>query len=922
MQLPNRLMVIAQELRTAPVVSAQVYVQTGSIFEQEHVGAGLSHFLEHIVSGGTTRTRTEAESNAVLARIGAHTNAATSLDNVWYYINTTAPYTRDAIELLSDWLQNCQIIQEEFDRERGVIQREFEMGQGDSGRIFWKLTQQARYHAHPARHPTIGYLDEFLEVSRDELADFYHRMYVPNNMVFVVVGDIDKEEVASQIAELWKHRDPGELPQIAFPREPVREHLPPQSGRADITRSRLRLAWPGVRAGSEHDCALDLLAVILGQGESSRLVEEGRDQQQKATTISAYNLSFSWGEGFFGIDAEVADFNVPVGTEMPEGGSVGEAIHQARIAEIKDAILTILQQVRDAGVTDEELNKARRQVTARLVYASQTAAQVASRLARDVLGQSDPDYSERYIEAIQQVSAADLSVAAQTVLRDEVLLEVSLLPLSPEGQPTDFDRPPTTDEETDVAEEPFDLDNRKIAAQILTLDSPEGTEAVEVAPLELVTLSNGLRLVLGRSALTPTVAIQFYQLGGLLADEPGREGVANAMATMMMRGTGSRSAREIALTLDRLGAHMSAASGLNTFYARMQCLREDLPEMAELFADVLLHPSFDEREWHRRRPRLIAAISRAEDRWSGELQARFRESYYAEHPWSQLPLGRQSVIEELTHDELVTFHRRHFGAETSVLAVFGDFDRDRLIEHMEALFSCLHPKPELTFDPPATPDVAPLLRVHRTRKPMVAVLMGFGPGMTLEDESYPAMKVLARVISRFPAGWLDRALRGDGEGLVYSVSAWMSAGLQPGYLGLIYNTDPTALPETVKRSLDVIRRAREARVDTDSLERARAAVLTDQFLGKQANEDRATEAALHVLYGMGPDRSEELLEQLRAVSAEDLQRVAMDHLRTPVVTVISQSELDDSLLHAELDRFTTAADEAHDSLTAQGTGAH
>ncbi|TVQ55229.1 MAG: insulinase family protein, partial [Phycisphaerales bacterium] len=904
-QLPNRLMVIAQEVRTAPVVSAHVYVQTGSIFEQEHIGAGLSHFLEHLVSGGTTSHRTEAESNAILARIGAHTNAATSLENVWYYINTTAPYTRDAIELLSDWLQNCQITQEEFDRERDVIQREFEMGQGDSGRIQWKMTQLARYHAHPARHPTIGYLNEFLAVKRDELAEFYRRMYVPNNMVFVVVGDIDKQQVVDQIEDLWKRSRPGELPQITFPVEPVREHVPPQSGHADITRPRLRLAWPGVRIAAEHDYALDLLAVIIGRGESSRLVEEVRDQQQKATSISAYNLSYPWGEGFFGIDAEVADFDLSVSSEKPDGAA-GEAIHQARIAMLKSAILTVLQRVKDAGVTEEELDKAKRQETAGLVYSSQTAEQIASRLARDVLGQSDPDYSERYLEAIQHVSAADVAAAARAVLRDEVLLEVSLLPLPPGGQPTDFDRTPV-DEEMNVAEESVDLDNSEIIAHIRTLDSPAGTEAVEVAPLELITLSNGLRVVLGRSTLTPAVAMQFYQLGGLLADQPGHEGVANAMATMMMRGTSSRSAREIALSLDRLGANMGTGCGLNTSYARMQCLREDLPEVAELFADVLLHPSFDEQEWHRRRPRLIAAISRAEDRWSGELQARFRESYYAEHPWSQMSLGRTSVIEQLTHEDLAAFHSKHFGAETSVLAVFGDFDRDALVEHVETLFSGLQPKPDVAFDPPATPAVTPSLRVHRTNKPLVAVHMGFGPGMTLRDENYPAMQVLARVISRFPAGWLDRALRGEGQGLVYSVGAWASAGMQPGYLGLRYNTDADALPETMVRSFDVIQRAREQRVDTDSLERARAAVLTDEFLGMQSNEDQATEAALHVLYDMGLDRGEKLLEQLRSVTADDVQRVAMQHLRMPVVTVISQSELDESLLHAELDRFMTSA---------------
>jgi len=202
--LPNRLIIAAQRVPAAPVVSVQAWVKTGSIYEQEHVGAGLSHFLEHLVSGGTTENRTEARSNALLGRIGAQTNAATSLDNVWYYINTTSEHTDTAIDLLSDWLQHNLVLESEYTRERDVIRSEFKMGDADPGRIFWKLTQRARYDAHPARHPTIGYLDEFLTISRDEIHDFYKRMYVPNNTVFVVAGDIDPRKVVDQVARRWK----------------------------------------------------------------------------------------------------------------------------------------------------------------------------------------------------------------------------------------------------------------------------------------------------------------------------------------------------------------------------------------------------------------------------------------------------------------------------------------------------------------------------------------------------------------------------------------------------------------------------------------------------------------------------------------------------------------------------------------------
>ena len=289
--LPNRMIVVAQELPTAPVVSTQVWVKTGSIYEQEHVGAGLSHFLEHLLSGGSTSTRPESESNALLGTMGARVNAATSFDTVRYYINTTKPHTSTAISLISDWLKNNLITEEEYARERDVIQREFDMGRGEPSRIMWKLTQRARYGAHPARHPIIGYIDEFMSITRDEIYDFYRRMYVPNNMVFVVVGDIDKQQVLDQIAGIWSQVETGELPALAFPQEPQWQGGREVSGKADIQRPRLRLIWPSVRLGETDQYPLDVLAVILGQGESSALVRSLRDAQALVTTVSAYNYT-------------------------------------------------------------------------------------------------------------------------------------------------------------------------------------------------------------------------------------------------------------------------------------------------------------------------------------------------------------------------------------------------------------------------------------------------------------------------------------------------------------------------------------------------------------------------------------------------------------------------------------------------------
>ncbi len=879
-QLPNRLIIVAQEVRTAPVVSAQVWIKTGSIYEQEHVGAGLSHFLEHLLAGGSTKNRTEQETNAILGRIGAQTNAFTSLDAVAYYINTTAEHTPIAIDLLSDWMINSTIPQEQYERERDVIQREFEFGMGSSGRIFWKLTQMARYEAHPARHPTIGYLDTFLTVTRDEIYDFYKRMYVPNNMLFVVAGDIDKQAVIDQVAKLWKDQKAGDLPDLSFPVEKDLTEPRAIQGRAAIDRPQVRLAWPSVKLTEDGDYALDVLATVLGHGESSRLVRTVRDQQALVNTISAYHSSMHWGEGFFGVDFEVA---VPPGAD--------DAKTEKAINDATAAVLAEIKRIRDDGVTNEELARARRQTTVAAVLSAQTAQGMADRLARDIFATGDPDYLTRYTTALEKITAKDVQAAADRFLRANRQITVTLLPATADEGPTDVARPRDEVDPAAFATEAVDLDNSLLLAQLRESlqDASHQARTVTVEEPRRYVLPNGLRLVVGRNTTVPAVAIQLYQSGGLLADEPGREGVAYAAAAMRMKGAAGRSAAQIARTIEDLGASLTTEAGANSSYAQGVALSEDWTTLLDLVADVTLEPTYPQDEWTGMQRRLLAAIDRQKDSWYGELSMRFRKAYYRNHPWSHTPMGDREVVAKLTTDDLKAFHQRHLAASETVIAVFGDVDPEEVHQRVLKRFGDMPAFAEgerFTAPLPATPQ--PAIISESSNKPLAAVMLGFGPTVERAHPDYPALRVLASVMSSFPAGWLEDQLRGQGPGLVYAVGAVPSTGLVPGHFAILFNTNPATAPEALRRAWLVVDRARNETVSDADLDRAKAAVLTSEFFNRQTNSDRAANAALEILYGLGVDSDARFEQAVQQLDAATLRTIAQTYLRNPITVVLSR----------------------------------
>lgn len=881
-ELPNRLLVIAQELHTAPVVSVQAWVKTGSIYEQEHVGAGLSHLLEHLASGGTTQKRSEQEANRLLGLMGADTNAGTSLDTVSYYINTTSEHTATAVDLLSDWMQHSRIEQDEFEREKEVILREFEMGEGDPGRIFWKLTQQARYMAHPARQPTIGYRDEFLSITLDEVRDFYRRMYAPNNMLFVVVGDIDRRAVVDQVARLWEQSEARELPEPSFPVEPTPSEPRQVTGVAAIQRPRLRLAWPGTRLAAPGDYELDLLAAVLGQGEASRLVRSVRDEAGAVTQIDAYNLSFAWGEGFFAVDAEVA-------TPPPTGDAEADvAAQEAAIERAKGLILAEVASLLEAGVGDEASERAKRQTLARVAMQGQTVQHVAYRLANDLINTGDPDYLVRYGEEVQELSSAEVTAAGRRFLDPSRLITVRLLPVPPGEELAPLTRASLPPEAEELPREAVILDNRRLVEDLRSHgDATRQARTIETDPVETWELPNGLRVVFGRSTLVPAVSIQLYQLGGLLAEAPGRQGAANAAAELRMRGTAKRTATQLAAAIEDLGANVATGCGNNTTFTRADALKEDFEAIAEIVAEVILEPSFPEDEWERLEPRLLAAIDRRTDHWTSELSLLFRGAYFAGTPWSTSALGERDFVAALTASQLRSFYYDRLGAGQSVLAVFGDLDPAQARRVIEKHFSAMPSRAEIPFVKPSWSPPSAGVVLEKSAKPLSAVQVGFGPGPVLGEADLSALRVLAEVLGAFPHGWLAQELRGRGPGLVYAVSAFPFAGLARGYFGVLFNGEPERLPLALERTVGVLDRARREEVHQEELERAKAGVLAAEFLYKQSNGNRAADAALNVLYGMGLDQPERFARQVRELSAGGLRTAAEKYLRNPVAVVLA-----------------------------------
>ncbi|HUT94260.1 MAG TPA: pitrilysin family protein [Thermoguttaceae bacterium] len=831
--LSNGLTVIVQENHVAPVATVRCYVKnTGGAFEGRWLGAGLSHVLEHVVSGGTTTRRSEKEIEKIIDTFGGATNAYTSSHLTAYFIDCPARNALGAVELVADSVERCAFEPSEFERELKVVRRELADGEVDRHRVQWKLLNQTIYTEHPVRHPTIGYLDVLNGTSNETIIDFYRERYVPNNQVFVVVGDVSAQAVLDEAARRWAGTPRARETYVPLPDEP--EQLAPREAVREMDGKTydLVLAWPTVKLSHPDLFALDVASYILSEGDSSRLVRRLKYDRQLVLSVSSASNTPSFVNGWYGVFASAT----------PEHWQ-----------EACDEILREVDRLQGELVSPTELAKAKKQKAAELVFGQQTVQNAAESLGRGFLSTGDPLFDKTYVEGIQKVTAEEVRDVARRYFVAERLNRVIIAP--PGGAPK--------------------ADRREAAGG-------EGE-------IRAMRLENGLRVLVKRHSHLPLVSIQAYVLGASLVDTAETAGRSALVGAMLDKGTAQHSAQQIAEYFDSIGGRFSMSAGRNTIYGSAAVLEADFPEAAALFAECFTRPTFPDDEFEKVKTLALGAIARRADSPQQETFELFYDNLPKGSPYHLIQGGKVETIRPLSAEDLRAYHAEYFVPSNMLVTVFGDVQPDDAIELVKRHFGKLKPAPDfppIRFDRPnAIPES--IVRHKQTGKPTGMVLLGYPGASLLDKEDYAAMVLLDAITSgySYPGGWLHNELRG--EGLVYFVHAFQMTGPAPGYFAILAQTDPEKIDEVVGRFEQNVARAKAGEIPEDEFRTAQEMVIALHAQENTTIGEQAQQAALDELYGLGYDYDRTFDARIGAVTLDDVVRVARKYLNHHVLVTTS-----------------------------------
>ncbi|QJA06150.1 insulinase family protein [Thermosulfurimonas marina] len=829
--LENGLSAVVEENHRAPVVAVQVWVRAGSVYEDERL-AGITHLIEHMIFKGTEKRGPGEIAEAIEAH-GGYINAFTSYDYTCYYIVGPREILEIALDILSDAVFHATFDSQELAREKEVVLEEMRMREDRPMIVLAEEVMKRAYQRYPYRRPIIGYEKTVRAITRKDILDYVKRFYVPENMAVVVVGDVEASRTLSLIQKYFGGVSARKALQIKLPEEPYTEAPLGFAVKRPVEENYFEIVLPAPSLTEAEAPVMDVMAALLGEGRSSRLYLKLRQRLNLVSSVEASAFTPA-GPGLFEV--------------------YGTAPAENLKAALKEALVEVFR-LKYEPVPEAELRKARIQVLSDFVHSRETMEGEARKLGTFQMVAGDPRAAEKYLEAIRRVSPEDIRRAAQKYF-DPQKVVAGLLSAEVDLTPQEL---------AQLVKE------AELEAQGVTV-----RELGPVVPPVFRILSNGLRVIIQPLRDVPSVGLALVFPGGLRYESPETNGLFRALTTVWPRATQKHSAEELAAEIEALGGRITGFSGRNTFGLEASFLSEGFEKGLKLFLEVLREPALSPQDLDRARPELLSALYRQEDQ---PLQVALREFYrvmFSPHPYGLNVLGSKDFFEKATAEDLRRAYARYVRPDAGVLAIVGDVEPEKVLSALEKALSDWEAPPEPLPEDQKPPALSGP-RITTVTKPaeQAHLLLGFRtPGLSAEDRY--ALEVLNAVLAG-QGGRLFRALR-DKEALAYSVTSFLSLGVNTGALALYIGCAPDKKEAALSGLWREITRVKEGGISEEELSRAKNWLIGRYETELQTNLSQAMDRALNEALGLGFNYFYRYIENIRQVSAEEVQEAARKYL--------------------------------------------
>jgi zinc protease len=768
-RLDNGLQVLLFRDPSKATVTVNVTYLVGSVNES-YGETGMAHLLEHMLFKGTP---SHASIFSELQDHGAQFNGSTSWDRTNYFetFDASEANVEWAIKLEADRMVNSLVRKEDLDSEMTVVRNEFESGENNPSRVLFQRVMNAAYEWHGYGNSPIGSRSDIENVPIDRLQRFYKNHYQPDNAVLVVAGRFDEARVLDLVAKSF-----GAIPKPARVLEQRYTAEPVQDGEREVIVRRvgdiqILMAAYHAAAGSHPDFVpLQLAASVLADEPSGRiykaLVETGLAAEVGVQTL------------------QQRDPGLVIFVAIVRG--------DASIDKARDTMFTVIDDLKQHPITDEELQRAKNNALSAFERAMNNSQAVALQLSEwAAIGDWRMMFLDR--DRVRSATADDAQRVALQYFKTSNRTVGMFIP----GEPDRAEIPPRPDvakllegykgDATRAEGEEFDTSPANIDKRTTRLDLPGGAK-LALLPKE----TRG-------DAVNATIRLNFGDERSLA----GMSQISSLTAQMLMRGTTARTRQQLQDELDKLQTQLNVGGGGGQVGASLVSTRANLAAALKIALEVLRKPAFPENELETLRAEALASLDAAQNEPQSIVVRAYQRHYdpYPANDVRHVPTVEEerAALQSATLKQLRDFHAGFYGASNAEIAVVGDFDADEIRKLLaDELGGWKSPKPyaEVLTPFPERP-AAPTTQVFDTPDKENAFFLAGTPfALTDSDADFPALVLGNYLLGQGASSRLFSRIRVR-EGLSYGVGSQLAAPAKSN--GARFSTQAIAAPQNAAK---------------------------------------------------------------------------------------------------------------------------
>ena len=902
--LKNGLTVLTKEVHTAPVVTVQVWYKVGSRNEGPGVN-GIAHQLEHMMFKGTTDR--PIQFGRLFSALGSNSNAFTSYDETAYFGTVERNKLDALLAIEADRMENSVIADKQLASEKRVVISELQGYENNPGYRLSRAVMRTAFPNQAYGLPVGGTKADVEKFTVKQVRDYYNTYYSPNNATLVIVGDFETEPTLAAVkaefgslpnrgkmenaasAQMQKPSSPQEnvpseaataldagarMQKPSSPQEnaPASDNKPgssktpakapivlKQSGSAPL----LEVIYPLPDVNNPDVPALDVMDYILTEGRNSRLyqalIESGLASDAGGGTA---NLIAG---GWYNLSATAAP-----GQDL---------------TKINQVLQQMIAEMRTKGVTEEELNRAKAQLRSGIILNNRDITSQAMQLGYNETTAGDYRYTDRYLAAVEKVSAADVQRMVKTYLAPDLATVGMFEPTKLTADRTGAGVAGATQTaETFNAGPP--VDPAEVAKYLPAIDSNQ-TPTTRSLPQQF-TLANGLQVLLLPDPSTPTISLSGYIKAGTEFDPQSKAGLAKLTAANLMNGTKSKDALTLAKALEDRGASLGFGANREGVDIEGNSLAEDLPTLIQTLADVVQNANFPDKEMELSRQRALTALKVEMDTPARVAQRTFQQAVYPKnHPFHKFPT--EDSLKSITRKDVVGFDAEYYRPDATVLTLVGDFDAKAvrsLLETELGSWKVSGKSPSIKYPSVPLPSTVVKLNPVLPGKTQAITFMGYR-GIDRKDPRFYSALVLNQILGGDTlSSRLGTEIR-DRLGLTYGIYSSFQAGKQAGPFLISMQTAPEDAQRAIASTRNLLEQIHKQGVTAAELKAAQRSLTSNYKVSLTSPDDLASRILMNDVYGLSEDELRKFPEKIQAVTLAQVNQVAKTLLRPDHLIVVT-----------------------------------